>query len=332
MKKALIIFLSAVMVLGSCAKKATPGPNDLSRESLIAWMNKHYPDARPSGHGVYIIENNTGGTVLGDEKEYPYISVDYVYYNLYGDILGYTEEPVAKQLGEYSETANYTPEIFYRGENGMNMGLRDAVSGMSVGGERLVVIPGWLNSSAVYDTEAEYLANVTGKDGIYRLKLREQIKDIDKWELDSLYRYVNRNYGLAPKDTLKKGFFYVRTGEPESTKEFPKDTTIKINYIGRLLNGKVFDTTIKDTAIFYGIYNSSSTYQATSVKMAENYSEITLGESTVIDGFAYTISKMHPGESGSGIFYSVLGYGTSGSGNSIPAYSPLRFDISVVSE
>lgn len=330
MKKAILIVLTSVIFFGSCARKATPGLNDSARESFIAWLNRHYPDARSSGHGVYIIENIPGGTKLGGEKEYPYVSVDYVYYNLYGDIQGYTEESVAKQLGEYSETANYIPQIFYRGENGMDVGLRDAVSGMDVGGERLVVIPGWLNSSAVYDTEAEYLANVSGKDGIYRLKLREQIKDIEEWELDSLYRYVRRNYGLAPKDTLKKGFFYVRTGELKSTGEFPKDTTIKINYIGRLLNGKVFDTTIKDTAIFHGIYNSSSTYQATSVTLAEDYREIKLGESTVIDGFAYTISKMHPGESGSGIFYSVLGYGTSGSGSSIPPFSPLRFDISIV--
>ena len=330
MKKAFFIILSSVLVLGACARKATPGLNDLSRESFIAWMSRHYPDVKSSGHGVYVIEETTGGATLGSESEYPYVAVDYIYYNLYGDIQGYTEEPVAKQLGEYSETATYTPQIFYRGENGMNVGLRDAISGMSIGGERLVVIPGWLNTNTIYDTEAEYLANVTGNDGIYRLKLREQIKDIEEWELDSLNRYVERNYGLAPKDTLKKGFFYVRTGEPESEEAFPNDTTIKINYIGRLLNGKVFDTTIKDTAIFYGIYNSSSTYQATSVTLAEDYTEIKLGESTVIDGFAYTMSKMHPGESGTGLFYSSLGYGASGSGSSIPAYSPLRFDISIV--
>lgn len=330
MKKAILIVLSSVILFGSCARKATPGLNDSARDSFLAWLNKHHPDVRSSGHGVYVIEDVPGGTALGSENEYPYVSLDYIHYDLYGDILGYTEDSIAKQLGEYSENIVYTPQIFYRGENGMNMGMRDAISGMGVGGERLVVIPGWLNSSAVYETEDEYLANVSGKDGMYRFKLREQIKDIEKWELDSLNSYVARNYKLAPKDTMKKGFFYVRTGEPKSPKEFPKDTTVKINYIGRLLNGQVFDTTIKDTAIFYGIYKSSSTYGPTSVTYAEDYKEIKLGESTVIDGFAYTLSKMHPGENGSGIFYSSLGYGSSGSGSSIPPYSPLRFDISVV--
>lgn len=330
MKKAILIVLTSVFLFGSCARKATPGLNDSARESFIAWLNRHYPDAGSSGHGVYIIEDVPAGKALGGESEYPYVSVDYIYYDLYGDILGYTEEAVAKQLGEYSENAVYTPQIYYRGENGMNIGMRDAISGMSIGGERLVVIPGWLNSSVEYDTEAEYLANVSGKDGIYRFKLREQIKDMEEWELDSLNSYVARNYKLAPKDTLKKGFFYVRTGNPESEKEFPKDTTIRINYIGRLLNGRVFDTTIKDTAIYYGIYKPSASYGSVSVTFAEDYKEIKLGESTVIDGFAYTMSKMHPGESGTGLFYSSLGYGASGSGSSIPAYSPLRFDISVV--
>ena len=330
MKKAILIILSSVMLFGSCARKATPGLNDSARESFIAWLNRHHPDAKSSGHGVYIIEDTPGGAVLGSEREYPYVSVDYIYYDLLGDILGYTEEAVAKQLGEYSENAVYTPQIFYRGENGMNVGMRDAISGMSIGGERLVVIPGWLTGSEEYDTEAEYLANVSGKDGIYRFKLREQIKDMEKWELDSLNSYVARNYKLAPKDTLRKGFFYVRTGKPESEKEFPKDTTFKIDYIGRLLNGRVFDTTIKDTAIVYGIYKSSATYGPVSVTFAEDYKEIKLGGSTVIDGFSYTLSQMHSGESGSGIFYSSLGYGASGSGNSIPAFSPLRFDISIV--
>ena len=35
-------------------------------------------------------------------------------------------------------------------------------------------------------------------------------------------------------------------------------------------------------------------------------------------------------EKGVGIFYSVLGYGSSGSGNAIPGFSPLMFEIEVV--
>ena len=37
-----------------------------------------------------------------------------------------------------------------------------------------------------------------------------------------------------------------------------------------------------------------------------------------------------PFEAGSGIFIESLGYGYSGSGSSIPAYAPLRFDVELV--
>ena len=331
MKKRVLFFVSvAALVLSSCGKTATPGPNDASRSFFLAWLKVNYPDAKPVRHGVYIVEETPGTTKLGSAVDYPYVSLDYVYYDLAGDIQGYTDEKTAKQLGEYTEQALYGPDIFYRGENGMNIGMADAISGMDVGGERLVIIPGWLNSSTVYDTEEEYIANVTGNDGVYRFKLREQIKDIVKWEIDSLVNYVGRNFGLQPKDSLQYGYYYARTGKPKSEIEFPKDTTIKINYIGRLLNGKVFDTTIRDTAVLYGIYNPNTTYGSQSVTFAEDYTEIKLGSSTIIKGFAYTLSKMHPGESGSGIFYSALGYGATGSGKSIPKYSPLRFDIYIV--
>ena len=138
---------------------------------------------------------------------------------------------------------------------------------------------------------------------------------------------------MSVLDSLKFGFYYRQTAAPDSDKEFPNDTTIYINYIGRLLNGKVFDTTIADTAKRYSLYSSSSTYEPVSIKFnKDDYTQIKMGtdESDVIDGFAYTLSKMKSHESGVGIFYSGLGYGSSGSGGSIPSYSPLIFEIEIV--
>ena len=41
---------------------------------------------------------------------------------------------------------------------------------------------------------------------------------------------------------------------------------------------------------------------------------------------------MHAGEKASFVFGYDLGYGSSGSGNMIPAYAALRFDIEMVPE
>ena len=111
------------------------------------------------------------------------------------------------------------------------------------------------------------------------------------------------------------------------------DTTIYINYTGRLLNGRVFDTTVADTAKMYGIYSSSKTYSPISVQYNhDDYTGITItsNKTSVIDGFSYMLWRMGPFEEGTGIFLSKLGYASSGSGSAIPAYSPLRFDIEVV--
>ena len=66
----------------------------------------------------------------------------------------------------------------------------------------------------------------------------------------------------------------------------------------------------------------------------EDYTAITMGSSsnssTVIDGFAYALWNMRPHEAGTSIFYSPLGYGSTGSGSKIPGFSPLRFDIYIV--
>ena len=49
-------------------------------------------------------------------------------------------------------------------------------------------------------------------------------------------------------------------------------------------------------------------------------------ENSFVGGFNKALYGMKPGEQAITVFYSNLGYGTSGSG-SIPGYVPLRFDI-----
>lgn len=330
MKKILVVFTVLALVCTSCAKKTEEGKNDASLKSFTAWIQKNYPNLSKTGHGVYILENYSGNYQLGSAENYPYIRLDYVAMDLSGNITDYSEAEVAQHMGTYTESKVYVPKIFFRGEGGMNMGLVDAIEGMDVGGERTVAIPGWLNSATVYKTEEEYIKNVSGTSGVYIFRLREQISDIGAWELDSLCTHLKRHYGMEKSDSLKYGFYYRQTRKPTEDISWPKDTTIKINYVGRLLNGMVFDTNVKDTAILYGLYSSSKSYGPSSVTIAENYQENTLEQSTVIDGFAYMLSKMHPNESGSGFFVSKLGYGTSGSGDAIPEYSPLQFDIQIV--
>ena len=121
---------------------------------------------------------------------------------------------------------------------------------------------------------------------------------------------------------------------PADTAAFSKDTVIYINYTGKLLNGLVFDTNIERVAKDNHLYSSSKTYEPVSISWGEKYSDITMGSSasSVIGGFALTLWQMKAMEKGVGVFYSNLGYGYSGSGSSIPGYTPLIFEIELVAK
>ena len=68
------------------------------------------------------------------------------------------------------------------------------------------------------------------------------------------------------------------------------------------------------------------------INWGEKYEDLTMtsSKSSMISGFAMTLWQMRAFETGIGIFTSAYGYGYSGSGESIPAYAPLVFEIEIV--
>ena len=335
MKRNLLYTAILALVLCACAKEPEIGLNDSNKLFFDSWIQVNHPDAVPSSMGSYVLAETPGsGAAAGSADTNPYVRVDYVIRDLDGNVQSTSRRDVAQRIGTYSESNYYGPAVWPRGEGHLSAGLDDALAPMQTGGTRTIAVPGWLNTTSRYATQDEYLAKVSGTNIIFDLELVEVIPDVKKWETDSVGRYVTRNFpGKSVSDSLKYGFYYFRTGAPSSEKEFPIDTTIYINYVARLLDGHVFDTNVKDTAKFYGIYSASRTYGPSSVTWFSSegtYSDIKLGGSQVIDGFAYALSKMHAHEKGTAVFYSGIGYGSSGSGSTIPAYAPLHFDIEIV--
>jgi FKBP-type peptidyl-prolyl cis-trans isomerase len=108
---------------------------------------------------------------------------------------------------------------------------------------------------------------------------------------------------LTVTEKTTTGLRYILTKANASGAKLTKGQTINVNYAGRFLSDKQFD--------------------------AGNFS-FTLGIGQVVGGFDEGVGKMRIGEKATLIFPSVLGYGKTGQG-SIPGYSPLIFDIEVVS-
>lgn len=334
-----ILYTAAVLSIASCAKTDNPSTNETNQRYIEAWMHVHYPDVKPSGLGIYVLEEEKGtGTEV--EKD-GFAIVDYTITDLEGNISSFTDKMTAKQLGQYDTTYYYGPKVWTTTETTIQAGVADALLGMKVGGRKKVVVPGWLLTYKVYDNVEDYLNPPKDKEssttdntystGIYDFTVRDFADNSNDWEIGKIKDYFasNSSLGLSVTDSLQYGFYYKKLTSPTDTTSFPKDTTIYINYTGKLLNGLVFDTTDERTGKDNG-FAESKKYGPVAIKWAETYDEITMGGSQPIKGFALTLWQMRAFEKGVGIFYSPLGYSYSGSGKSIPGYAPLIFEIEIV--
>lgn len=344
-----LLYVAAGLLLVGCAQAIEESTNEADKRYFDAWISLNAPDIKPEGLGVYVLNESEGNGV--EVTADGYALVDYVASDLEGNISSYTGSETAKQLGTYVETSYYGPQFWLTTDGTLQAGILDAVKGMKVGGSKKIIIPSWLMSYATYKTGAEYLAHTSNSaNAIYEFTVKDFTKDVNQWQADSIVRFFsNPDVKVAGKpakeifvkdgatmtmaDTLQAGFFYKQLSAPIDTTTFKQDTTVYINYVGKLLNGLVFDTNIKRVAQDNGLYSPSKTYGPSKITWGENFSAITMGSgSSVISGFALTLWQMRAMEKGVGVFWSPLGYSYSGSGSSIPGYAPLIFEIELVAE
>ena len=343
------LYIAAALLLSGCAKTVTPGPNEANKRYFDAWMQLNHPEAEPSGLGIYVLENIDGDGI--EVKEDGFALVDFKITDLEGNISSYTDAQTAKQLGEYSETSYYGPKVWTTHKTTIQAGLGDAIYGMKAGGYKKVIVPSWLMTSKGFDTAQDYLDyydednSSSFESTMYEIEVKDFTEDINKWQIDSIGRFFGNSSvmvdgrpadqvfsGMTAADSVSTGFYYKQISAPVDTTSFDNDTTIYINYTGKLLNGLVFDTTIERVAKDNGLYSASRKYEPVRINWGEEYTKITMGsdKTTVIGGFALTLWQMRPMEKGVGVFYSNYGYQYSGSGSSIPGYAPLIFEIEIV--
>lgn len=334
MKKLFILASAALVLFSSCEKSGTTGLNDANKNFIDSWLMVNYPDARKEAEGIYVLSETPGtGKAVGSAEDNPYLYLNLTISDLEGNISQTSDVQLAKQIGTYKEHSYLGPSLQFRNELTMVAGLDMMTSSMNVGGVKTALVPGWLNKAVRYKNEKAYMANVSGTDAIYKVEVVDAFKDITKWQIDSIETYIKHEFKHAV-DSTKYGFYYIQTQAPTDDTELGSSDKVYINYTGKLLNGMVFDTTDEIIAKDNGIYSSGKKYSKATVTLASEYTDIQLAaeggsSSKTIDGFSYCLSKMKVGEKGICIFISNLGYEGQSTG-SIPAYSPLRFEIEML--
>jgi FKBP-type peptidyl-prolyl cis-trans isomerase FklB len=96
--------------------------------------------------------------------------------------------------------------------------------------------------------------------------------------------------------------------------------TLRVDYTGKLLSNKIFDTSIESVARTAGIFSNARNYIPL---------KFPLGKGFLIPGFEFGAAQMEMGDKATVFIPSLFGYGKNSSGE-VPANAPLIFELNLV--
>ena len=165
-----------------------------------------------------------------------------------------------------------------------------------------------LNDIVTKEELAEEQANIYAE-----MQERQQNEPAD------IARYVADN-NITEKPTADGLYIIVKKKGTGATVAAGKK--VAINYTGRLLDGTMFDSSVESDAKLGNIYVAGRTYQPLTY---------VVGQMSLIRGWEEGIKGQPAGSVLRLVIPSALGYGAQGAGQLIPPYSPLVFDLEIVS-
>lgn len=147
----------------------------------------------------------------------------------------------------------------------------------------------------------------------------ESLRQLYEQEKETLAQYAKDHNIKASPD--EEGLYVVVNKKGNGPKvEIGRE--VEINYTGRLLDGKVFDTSVESVAAENNILTPGATYKPLSYQV---------GSMNLIPGWEKGVINQPAGSKLTLLIPSALGYGPRGAGDAIPPNSPLVFDIEIVS-
>ncbi|MBQ7279693.1 MAG: FKBP-type peptidyl-prolyl cis-trans isomerase [Bacteroidales bacterium] len=145
----------------------------------------------------------------------------------------------------------------------------------------------------------------------------ERMTQRKEQEPADIANYV-KSHGITAAPTSNGLYVVVRKKGKGNT--VAAGRTVSIRYTGRLFDGTVFDSNVENDARAAGINRPS--YEALTYEV---------GKMPLIKGWEQGIEGMPAGSELTLVIPSALAYGSRGQGQQIEPYTPLVFDISIVS-
>lgn len=335
MKGNLFLFLLVPFLLSAVAcDRISENPQEDEMARLEAWLQVHNITTTPTSSGLYYINQQEGtGSSLVDSNFY---FITYTIKNLDGDVLETTNKYIAKQNDIFNSIMHYVPVYSpYLTSSGFIKGGIEGLGMMKEGGKARLIIPSKLAYQSSGHTFNTGIINPAYSTLIYDIELNKIVPDPKAYEQSLIDQYLSTHPGF----TLVNDSIYVKRISPGTRScVVAKDSVVLINYVGRFLDGFIFDTNVKSVAIDSNIYvasNSSTKYETM---------EVIIGANKVVSGYDLAIRQMIEGEKIVVLIPSRYAYGADGfNGNNsstttapnttainttpIPPYAPLIFEI-----
>lgn len=318
----ILLLLAFAYLAASCAVDPETDSYYSYDRVMKAWMKLNYPGIQPYGEsGAYILDMERGnGPAVTDSV---YVFAHYIKRTLDRAVTETNVREISVQLGQYTPTTYYGSDIWRIDRGYLPAGLEEVIKTMNAGGHTTIALP----YSASTHTRSLYSAfSGSSESGniLFEMTIDTVVANIYDYQENTMKQWFREHYGVS--DTASMHLYFKKIEEKtEETDTISEGTSVNVRYIGRLMNGQVFDTNIQDTAKFYRIYSTDNSYDALSVTFYKSDGEKLSEDNSVVAGFAKAVSMMNYGETAVTLFNSELGYGESGSSPSIPEYSPIVF-------
>ena len=315
-----ILLLPLLLLTGACAVDPEEDSGYFYDRVMKAWLNVNYPGVQPFGTtGAYILSIDRGsGPAVTDSC---YVWAHYTKRDLEQTIVSTNVQSLSEQIGGYTTSTYYGSDIWRLGQGYLPDALEEILKTMRAGGSVKVALP-LSASSHDYSLYTAFSSTSETDNLLVDVTIDTLVDDIFDYQDRVMREWFREHY--ARTDTVAEGL-YLQKLEEHPNDSITDGTSVSVWYIGRLMNGQVFDTNIQDSAKFYRIYDSNKSFTALSFEYHKPDSEELTSNNSYVKGFAKALSMMKYGETAVTLFNSELGYGDKGSSPSIPEYSPLVF-------